>query len=116
MGIEALKNRLKDLAKMEDVKQVVKVNGAELNENMINNAEFRGHFEGKKWVEPTRTTKKSIVLLLKDDGLTAEVGPHTEYAPYLEWGTRFMPAQMFAYPAFVAQKQQFIKDLQRLVK
>lgn len=102
------------LAKMvskDDVKAVVKQNGAELQDKMQENAESaftRGYSTGQ--------TKRSITLKLKDDGLTAEVQPGTDYAAYVEYGTRFMEAEPFVKPAFDAQMGQFKTDMDKLIK
>jgi HK97 gp10 family phage protein len=108
-GLEELEKRLKENVKMNDVKRVVKQNGAELQQKIQNNADFtKGYATG--------TTKRSVGLEITDDGFTAESGAETEYAPYLEYGTRFMDAQPFIRPAFEEQSKQFQKDLQNLVK
>ncbi len=94
---------------IEDVKKIVKHNGAELQSKMQENADFtKGYATG--------ATKQSIGLEIKDDGFTAEVGPTKEYAPYLEYGTRFMDAQPFAKPAYIEQKEKFEKDMQKLAR
>ena len=64
----------------------------------------------------TGTLKRSISLVLRDGVLTAESEATAEYAPYVEWGTRFMNAQPFMRPAYYAQKEQFKSDLSRLMK
>jgi HK97 gp10 family phage protein len=92
------------------------VNGAELHSKVMKNADFKGHYEGKKFKKPTGTTKRSIMLDFKDGGLTAEVEPETEYSPYLEYGTRFMEAQPFVRPALEVQGEQFVKDLKKLLR
>ena len=108
-GLEELQKRLKDNVQMTDVKRVVRKNGAELHKKMQENADFtRGYATG--------TTKRSIGLEIKDDGLTADVGAETEYAPYLEYGTRFMEAQPFVRPSLDAQKTKFKNDLNKLVR
>ena len=48
--------------------------------------------------------------------MTAEVGPTTDYAYYVEFGTRKMEAEPFVKPAWEEQKEQFEKDMQKLVK
>lgn len=108
-GLDKLEKALKDNVKLDDVKEVVKRNGAQLQTKMIKNADFtRGYATG--------TTKRSIGLELKDGNLTAEVGPETEYSPYLEYGTRFMDAQPFVRPAYNEQKAKFKSDLNKLMK
>lgn len=108
-GMKELQKALKDNVTMDDVKRVVKQNGSELHRKMQDNADFtKGYATGE--------TKRSIGLEITDSGFTAEVEPKTEYAPYLEYGTRFMDAQPFVRPAYEDQVQQFKKDMQRLVK
>ena len=108
-GDKEVMKRLKENATMSDVKKVVRKNGSELQTKMQENADFtRGYATG--------TTKRSISLEVKDGGLTAEVGPSTEYSPYLEYGTRFMDAQPFIKPALNEQKKKFSNDLGKLMR
>ena len=108
-GLKELQEHLKEGASMNLVKKVVNANGQELKEKMIRKADFKEGYQ-------TGTTKRSIGLEITDSGFTAEVGARTEYAPYLEHGTRFMNAQPFVNPALEEQKPIFKKDMQKLVK
>lgn len=92
-------------AKLEDVKTVVRANGARLQ-------------RGAKAKAPidTGTLFRSIDLQIKDSGLSAVVQPHTEYAAYVEFGTRKMSAQPYLKPAFNTVRAQFISDLRKLTK
>ena len=100
----------KETAKLlVDVKRVVRKNGAEMTEKMISNADFDKGYQ-------TGTTKRSISIELEDSGFTAAAEPKTEYAPYLEYGTRFMEAQPFVKPAFDVQKEKFKRDMSRLTR
>lgn len=108
-GLDKLQKALKDNVTLDDVKRVVRQNGAELQKKMQNKADFKKGYQ-------TGTTKRSIGLNMTDSGFTAEVEPTTEYSPYLEYGTRFMDAQPFVKPAFDEQKAQFQKDMQKLVR
>lgn len=108
-GADALINHLKRNATLDDVKNTVRLNGSELQRRMQRNATFtRGYQTGE--------TKRTIGLGIKDGGFTAESGPTTHYAPYLERGTRFMIAQPFVFPSFSVQENLFIKDMRRLMK
>lgn len=108
-GLDKLQKALKDNVTMDDVKKVVKTNGSQLQKKMQNNADFvKGYQTGQ--------TKDSIRLELIDQGFTAEVGPTTEHAEYLEYGTRFMQAQQFVGPAFNDQAEKFKRDMQRKVR
>ncbi len=108
-GLEDLQKALRKNANMDDVKKVVNQNGSQLQRKMQRKADFKKGYQ-------TGTTKRSISLNVKDNGLTAEVGASTEYAEYLEFGTRFMEAQPFVKPALEEQKPQFESDLKKLVK
>lgn len=108
-GLKELQKQLKKNADLSDVKRVVRQNGSELQRKMQSKADFtKGYATG--------TTKRSIGLEIKESGMTAEVGPETEYAEYLEFGTRFMEAQPFVKPALDEQKGKFINDLEKLVR
>ena len=108
-GLDKLEKKLKANVTLNDVKRVVRQNGAELQKKMQSKADFTKGYQ-------TGTTKRSIGLEIKDDGLTAESAPETEYSPYLEYGTRFMEAQPFVRPALEEQAQQFKSDMQKLVR
>lgn len=109
IGLKELQKALNTREAVEDVKKIVRHNGAELQSKMQENADFtKGYATG--------TTKRSIGLEIKDGGFTAEVGARTEYAPYLEYGTRFMDAQPFVKPAYIEQKAKFESDMQKLAR
>lgn len=105
VGIEKLQKKLKKNVQMEDVKRVVRHNGAEMQEKAQRNAPV-----------DTGTLKRSIGLEITDSGMAAEVEPAAEYAPYVELGTRFMEAQPYLKPAFDDQKEKFRKDMKKLVE
>jgi HK97 gp10 family phage protein len=108
-GLDKLQKALKDNVTMDDVKKVVRTNGRQMQRKMQANADFKMGYQ-------TGQTKRSIGLEILDDGMTAESGAKTDYAPYLEYGTRFMQAQPFVKPAHDEQKQKFKSDMQKLVK
>lgn len=108
-GLKELEKTLKENVTMDDVKRVVRHNGAEMGKKMIKNADFTQGYQ-------TGTTKRSIRLKITDGGFTAEVAPTTEYSEYLEHGTRFMDAQPFVKPAEEAQETKFKSDMKKLVR
>ncbi|MBN6890079.1 HK97 gp10 family phage protein [Cytobacillus horneckiae] len=108
-GIRQLQGKLKRNATLQDVKNILKLNGSELDRRMKRNAIFvKGYSIGD--------TKRSISLTMQDNGFTAKVAPTTNYSPFLEYGTRFMSAQPFVYPSFTVQKMKFLNDLTRVMK
>ncbi|MFR8875005.1 MAG: HK97-gp10 family putative phage morphogenesis protein [Oscillospiraceae bacterium] len=110
-GLVELKKGLRERVTLDAVKRVVQKNGDQMNARMKKNTEsafVKGYSTGD--------TASSINTTLTDSGLTAEVGPTTDYAYYVEFGTRKMEAEPFVKPAWEEQKEQFEKDMQKLVK
>lgn len=105
VGMEKLQRKLKQNVRMDDVKRVVRHNGAEMQTKAQQNAPV-----------DTGTLKRSIGIEITDGGMTAEVEPTADYAPYVELGTRFMEAQPYLGPAFNEQKEKFKKDMKKLVE
>lgn len=109
VGITEIKKALKENVTMDDVRRVVRYHGAGLQQKMQDKADFKMGYQ-------TGATKLSVGLELKDNRLTAEVGPTTEYSEYLEYGTRKMDAQPFIKPAFDVQSELFKKDMDKLTR
>ena len=120
-GLDKLEKALKANATLDDVKRVVRHNGSELQRRMQANADFSQGYQ-------TGSIKRSITLEIEDQGFEAVIGPSPtppnkktgmppmEYAPYVEYGTRFMPAQPFVRPAYEDQAEKFKSDMKKLVK
>lgn len=115
--IEGLQALISDLDARKysgkQIRNVVMKNGANLQEDAQKRmtktvAYVKGYSKG--------TTRRSTTLTISDDGMTATVAPHTEYFPYVEYGTRLMEAEPTLNPAFQKIKQQFYKDVIGLVK
>lgn len=115
--IEGLQALISDLDARKytgkQIRNVVMKNGADLQEDAQKRmtktvAYVKGYSKG--------TTRRSTTLSISDDGMKATVAPHTEYFPYVEYGTRYMEAEPTLNPAFQKIKQQFYKDVIGLVK
>lgn len=61
----------------------------------------------------TGRLRNSITYEIGDDGTVVRVGTNTQYAPYLEFGTRKMPARPFLFPAFEEEVPKFKDRLKR---
>ena len=109
--VAELDKALKKRVNMEAVKTVVRKNGDQLNKAMKANA-------GTAFVKgySTGDTAGSINTELSDAGMTATVSPTTDYAPYPEFGTRFMAPEPYVRPAFEKQAVQFKKDMKTLTR
>lgn len=117
-GLSALVQKLNALKyTVSKISSVVKKNGAELQQQTQKNMleEYKGHYEGKKFVKPTGATRRSVAVEIKDNGMTAVVAPNTSYFPYLEYGTRFMEARPTLGPAFKRVSPIFIEDIKRII-
>lgn len=104
-GIDHLVRHLKKAATMETVKVVVKSNTAEMNEKMQRGAPV-----------DTGYLRRSINMRLLEAGFSGVVGPTANYAPYLEYGTRYMSARPFVRQAFNYQKVKFMAEMKALVR
>lgn len=104
-GMEELQKALKKNCTMNDVKVLVKKNGADLDRQAQRTAPV-----------DTGNLKRSIGLEIENGGMTAVVTPAAEYAPYVEYGTRFMSAQPFLSPSLSSVGPKFIADLNKLMK
>lgn len=115
-GLDRLQKKLRSNCTMNAVRRVVKQNGAELQTKMQEKAPvgtpestgIPGYVGG--------TLKRSIILGIEGGGMTAKVNPTVEYAPYVEYGTRFMEAKPYVKPALEEQKIQFKQDMSKLTK
>ena len=62
----------------------------------------------------TGTLRNSISTTIGAGGLSAEIGPTVDYAPYLEYGTRRMPPQPYMGPAAERRAEPFVKAVESL--
>ena len=108
-GLDKLQKKLKKNCTLDDVKTVVKQNGIEMQSKTVHNAVFKGNYTKGH-------TQSSIRGETRDGGFTYAEGPTTDYALYVELGTRFMDAQPFVRPAFKQQVPVFKSDMKKLVK
>ena len=104
-GTDKLFVKLKKNVTMQEVKDAVKSNTAEMQEKSQRNSPV-----------DTGALKRSINLSILDDGLKGRVSPTMFYAPHVEWGTRSQTAKPFVGPAFNEQRILFLDDLNRLTK
>ena len=112
-GMAQLNAAMRSRMRCEAVKMIVKQNGAELEERMKNRTEVAFT---KGYSVPPHQTRQSIHTTIENNGLTAVVGPTTQYAPYVEFGTRKMEAEPFVFPSWAEQADQFKKDLRRITR
>ena len=104
-GADKLSDALKHAQRMVDVKACVSKHGADLNKVMVEKAPVKTGF-----------LRRSIKLSKGNDGMSVTVEPTAEYAPYLEYGTRFMKEHPFVKPALEKVKPKFIRDVKKSMK
>lgn len=112
-GLNAMVKGFTDQMHMKRYKPLVKYYSIRLAQktHVMMNQAYTGHYEGKKKVMPTGTTRRSTQYVLTDDGKTGIVAPGTSYFPYLEYGTRKMKARPALGPAFEIIAPQFAKAM-----
>ena len=65
----------------------------------------------------TGTTMNTINARRDDaDGLSYKVGPSTEYAPFIEYGTIYMRARPFMTPALEAEGPRFLEAIRQIIR
>lgn len=101
-GADAVIAKLEKLADRDAVARIVAQNGAELQQRAQRKAPV-----------DTGTLRRSIRLDIEDGGMAAEVSANTDYAAYVEYGTRFAAAQPYLRPALSEQAEIFRRDLER---
>ena len=104
-GIDDLESKLKDGADLDLVKDLMKKNGSELEQNAMRRSPVDTGF-----------LKRSIGMTVEDSGFTIRVGSTAEYAPYVNFGTRFQTSQPFLTSSFYDQRNKLIKDLRKIMK
>ena len=114
-GLAALDMALATALEKEAVREAVRVNASELNNNAKSRCPVGTSETTHKPGYQGGTLRRSIVTEILDDGMTAEIEPHTEYAAYVEYGTRYMKAQPYMRPAFQEQQPKFINDIKRIM-
>lgn len=93
----------------KEVNDIVHKHGAKLQAQTQTNMD-QAYIKGYS----TGATKRSTTVT--NSNFKSEVQPHTEYFPYLEYGTRFMSRRPTLGPAFSKVEPQFRADLDRLFK
>lgn len=104
-GDKELQKMLERCKSKEKIKACVMKSGATLQEYAQGNAPV-----------DTGNLKRSIGLSMKDGGMTAEVKPSAEYAPYVELGTRFMSAHPYLRPALETAGAEFKANVEKVVR
>lgn len=119
-GLEELQRDLKKLSEIKnDVKDVVKKHGSQMLQKAMKNARHTasgGVFAKGYTTGHTRKNLQQNGVKISDGGLTATVQSTTDYAAYVENGTRYMEAQPYMKPAYEKQKRLFEEDMEKVVE
>ena len=93
----------------KQVNDIVHKHGARLQNQTQSNMD-RAYIRGYS----TGATKRSTTIT--NSNFKSEVQPHTEYFPYLEYGTRFMSRRPTLGPAFSKIEPGFRQEITKLMK
>ena len=107
-GVEETQVKFKKLADLTAVKQALKANTNDLQENTIRRMPST-YVKGYS----TSYTAKNTNSYITDNGLTGKVVLETNYSFYVEFGTRYMEAEPVLKPAINEIYPQFISDIKR---
>lgn len=104
-GLDDLMKSVKNAAKLDDVKTIVKNDTALLQRTAQQNTPV-----------DTGNLKRSETISIEDGGMTGKVTAHTDYAPYQEYGTRWIYGKFYMKKAADTAGRKFLSDMERLVK
>lgn len=104
-GVKELQQALKELSDLEPIKDVIKMNTAEVQ----NKAQRLVPVD-------TGNLKRSIVMEVSSSGLEGRVSTNMEYALPVEYGTRFQSSQPFMKPSIAEQTSRFKSDIVKAIK
>lgn len=84
---------------------------------VVKKASFDVEAQGKNRVPvDTGALKNSISTEFEDGGLTGIIAPHTDYALFVELGTRRQSAQPYMIPAADAVRPAFVAACKQMLK
>lgn len=104
-GVNLLENKLKKNATMEEVREIVNRNGADLTKGAQRKAPV-----------DTGYLKRYIIMQIASGGLMSKTLSGAEYSGYVNYGTRFMAAIPYMTTAYRVQRDVFLHDMRRLVQ
>lgn len=58
--------------------------------------------------------KRSLTTSIADEGLTGILDYYAEYAPYQEYGTRYIPGKFFLKRAFDIESSLYLSNVERM--
>lgn len=108
-GFNDIQKKLLKAADTSRLENVVRLNTSQMQTTAQRLCPVSSEKTAPKMVHGT--LRRSIQLDVA--GLTGTVKATADYAPYVEYGTRFMKAQPYMRPAFDRQKDIFIKDIKK---
>lgn len=104
-GTKQLASKLKRNASLNDVINVVKLNGSEM------------HRAAQRYAPvDTGNLKRAIIITTENGGFAMKVASTANYAPFQEYGTRFQPGKPHIRPSYFEQRSKFIADMRRLMR
>lgn len=90
------------LSKVVGVRKIVQESGINIQRNAKRNCPV-----------DTGRLRSSIRTRTMNNGLSAEVGTDVRYGPFVESGTRRMPAQPFLFPAGEQERPNYLAGIRR---
>lgn len=104
-GLPDLIQAIEQSKDLTDVKEAVKYHTANMARYALRNVPVKTGF-----------LKRSEMLAIEEAGLAGRVSFYAEYAPYQEYGTRWIYGKFFLKKAFDQANKEFIVDLERMFK
>lgn len=104
-GITEVIDHTIDAQKLDDIKQIVVKHLTEMARFSAIVAPYKTGF-----------LKRSLITQIVNDGLTGIANYYAEYAPYQEYGTRWISGKFYLKRGFDRVMSNFISDIERVMK
>lgn len=104
-GITDVINHVINAQKLDDIKKIVRQYIAEMSRISARTVPVKTGF-----------LKRSLVVEIRDNGMTGVLNYYAEYAPYQEYGTRWISGKFYLKRGFDGVVSNFINDIERVMK
>lgn len=111
VGMDKLIKKIERMGKEEELKTQIRIFADEARRDLQHQtfvSFVKGYSKG--------TTRDKSSSKIEPSGKSVIVGTETDYAPFVEFGTRFMEPEPFVQPMAERQSRNFRRRLERLVK
>lgn len=104
-GITDVINHVVNAQKLDDIKKIVRTHLASMS-----------RFSARVVPVKTGFLKRSLTTQITDGGLTGIATYYADYAPYQEYGTRWISGKFYLKRGFDSIVSDFMSDIEKVMK